>query len=935
MHIRQNPEIFNFIATSLKQCREPLESCIESFSYSFFLDLVHPETSETELLRGIRNLIQSELLAVKNSGQGYVSAILHENPVLRNMLRHYLKKRNQRKYMKLIFKSGLRDIIHNQDLIKTLKLDPKQIYFELKKNSQNPGRVSVTSSNKEKRGLFRRESKKFESEEKIVQEEISTEDAMHNEEVYKVLVDRSSQLAAHCKGLLQGIYENVETMPFGLRWICKQMIILIQEIFPNVTEDDKHTLLGNFFFTLWWIPALFDPIKNGLLQNVIIQPSTLAYLKMIGTTFKNIIKLSYFEEFQYFKINEFIADENSKMRTFLNGIVSFDDSIYDKTRVKTFEVSKNEIPYEGNKKTMMYYYKSKLSQPVISNSDTLAKSKNHLEDEKNMKEFNIATFVVTLNDIKLLARIVKEKENWVSEKGWNDFLRYAKTIRNSDEVGLLYMQSYLKDHNISEQDEIHCFFMKKDFGEYSSDIENPYTGILKKSKIIAGDNEGLKLLLKVQDAIRNLLITIDMSIFFDPNKEWSFLDIVEFVIQFSYIFENKKSGNDSIPLKLLAQFLSTYLKLIPREYCENSYRKLYKALITDYEERYETMKNIVTRNKKLLLLSINFMEKHIIDLKHEVRVFESLKQKSYALDVIKNKKVPVCLLTIQDKQKSLIQVYPQSACPHSKLGSVNDFILGSKKNLKNLSSQEDCHLNTIEEFYEKFMRLELVNKSIDEDDDNYNIANAFFEYLQTVKELVRKDLNNEDHIEMVIEEIEKHITSSMFLYIFPKFASESDQKLYFRTIEHEWVKPEHLDIIPSNRNEAMWKFAIAALQNIDVYRSPAEKLNCFVQCMSIIVNVLSLMSNTGSGVGTDDSLPLIIYIVLKAKPKRFYSNLNYILKYRHQSKMIGLKGFVFQQFQSAASFIEGLDEKCLTIDKNEYFRLIDLSREKMEVDRGF
>ena len=125
----------------------------------------------------------------------------------------------------------------------------------------------------------------------------------------------------------------------------------------------------------------------------------------------------------------------------------------------------------------------------------------------------------------------------------------------------------------------------------------------------------------------------------------------------------------------------------------------------------------------------------------------------------------------------------------------------------------------------------------------------------------------------------------------------------------------------------MWKFAIEALQNIENYRSPADKLNCFVNCMSIIVNVLSLMSS-GGGIGTDDSLPIIIYIVLKAKPERLYSNLNYISKFRHQSKMIGLKGFVFQQFQSAASFIESLDQTCLTIASEDYSLLVEESRKK-------
>ena len=44
--------------------------------------------------------------------------------------------------------------------------------------------------------------------------------------------------------------------------------------------------------------------------------------------------------------------------------------------------------------------------------------------------------------------------------------------------------------------------------------------------------------------------------------------------------------------------------------------------------------------------------------------------------------------------------------------------------------------------------------------------------------------------------------------------------------------------------------------------------------------------------------------------------------------MIGLKGFVFQQFQSAASFIENLDNSYLTISIDEYNLLIGQSRQR-------
>ena len=475
--------------------------------------------------------------------------------------------------------------------------------------------------------------------------------------------------------------------------------------------------------------------------------------------------------------------------------------------------------------------------------------------------------------------------------------------------------------------------MKRDFGEYSADIENSYISNLRKSKINPGDNEHLKLLIKVQEAVRNLLISLDMSIFFNPNKEWSLTDIIEFVIQFSYLFENKKTASqDRVPLKLLAQFLATYLREIPSEYKSNSYRKLYKGLLKEYEERYEFMRNVATRNKKLLLLGINFMEKHNADLRQEVKMYETLKQKSLALEFIKRGKVNACLLTIRDGNKPSTQIFPQYSCPHSKLASVNEFVLGSKKNVKSFATIDDTHVTSIEEFYEKFMRLDQVAQSTEEEDDTFNVGGAFFDYLQIVKEILRRELQSEEDIEMCLEEIEKHITSNMFHHIFPKDASAGDLKLYNRTLEYDWVKPEHLDIIPANRNEAMWKFAIEALRSIDNYRAPADKLNCFVDCMSIIVNVLSLMSSGSGGVGTDDSLPIVIYVVLKAKPQRLYSNLNYISKFRHQSKMIGLKGFVFQQFQSAASFIEYLDRNSLTVDGQDYDAMVKMCKEKFHLN---
>jgi hypothetical protein len=131
----------------------------------------------------------------------------------------------------------------------------------------------------------------------------------------------------------------------------------------------------------------------------------------------------------------------------------------------------------------------------------------------------------------------------------------------------------------------------------------------------------------------------------------------------------------------------------------------------------------------------------------------------------------------------------------------------------------------------------------------------------------------------------------MFKWIFPNWASADDNRLFLKTQLLDWVQPEHLDIPDTNRNEPMWKFAINALRDTDECMSPVEKLNCLIECITIIVNILDLCSTSSSAVGSDDSLPIIIYVVIKSQPQRLYSNLNYIVKFRHHNKMLAQGGF--------------------------------------------
>ena len=60
---------------------------------------------------------------------------------------------------------------------------------------------------------------------------------------------------------------------------------------------------------------------------------------------------------------------------------------------------------------------------------------------------------------------------------------------------------------------------------------------------------------------------------------------------------------------------------------------------------------------------------------------------------------------------------------------------------------------------------------------------------------------------------------------------------------------------------------------MDNVPTPQGKLNCLIETYKLISEMLTLFSGHDEGVGADDSLPIFIYIILKACPRRIHSNL--------------------------------------------------------------
>jgi len=120
-----------------------------------------------------------------------------------------------------------------------------------------------------------------------------------------------------------------------------------------------------------------------------------------------------------------------------------------------------------------------------------------------------------------------------------------------------------------------------------------------------------------------------------------------------------------------------------------------------------------------------------------------------------------------------------------------------------------------------------------------------------------------------------------------------DSSLYWRLKVLSWVSYQHLDIQPMNRLDDMWKVASDEMNNMDNHKTPQGKLDCLFRSMRIMNDVLTLITSNekAKGVGADEILPIVIYILLKAQPKRFYSNFYFIQNFSREDKLLGDLGY--------------------------------------------
>jgi hypothetical protein len=128
-------------------------------------------------------------------------------------------------------------------------------------------------------------------------------------------------------------------------------------------------------------------------------------------------------------------------------------------------------------------------------------------------------------------------------------------------------------------------------------------------------------------------------------------------------------------------------------------------------------------------------------------------------------------------------------------------------------------------------------------------------------------------------QISNYVMNRLYDKIFPKTASEEDELIYKKCHSLSWIELKHLTNIIKDDVETLLPNTIGYITCMDKMKNPREKIKQMDNVKEIVLKTLSFLFGSKFEGGMDAILPVMNYIIIKAMPKRFSSNIKYIETY--------------------------------------------------------
>ncbi|OBZ72097.1 GTPase-activating protein [Grifola frondosa] len=238
-------------------------------------------------------------ITVRNSHRIWFSPSC-QHPVSR-MMTTYTRRGPGQSYLKSVLAERINSLIEHKDL--NLEINPVKVYEQMIiQIEEETGSLPANLP----RG-------------------VPPEVAAANSDVQAIIAPRLTMLMEIANSFLLTIIDSMESVPYGIRWICKQIRSLTRRKYPDATDYAICSLIGGFFFLRFINPAIVTPQAYMLVEGV---PAKFPRrtLTLIAKMLQNLAnKPSYAKEAYMITLNPFVENNKARINQFLNNLCEVGD----------------------------------------------------------------------------------------------------------------------------------------------------------------------------------------------------------------------------------------------------------------------------------------------------------------------------------------------------------------------------------------------------------------------------------------------------------------------------------------------------------------------------------------------------------------------------------------------------------------------------------
>ncbi|KAG5651346.1 hypothetical protein H0H81_009009 [Sphagnurus paluster] len=255
------------------------------------------ESREEHLLL---TMFQSVLSAQFETATEFGSLLRANTPVSR-MMTTYTRRGPGQSYLKSVLAERINSLIEHKDL--NLEINPVKVYEQMiNQIEEETGTLPPNLP----RG-------------------VAPEVAAENPDVQAIIAPRLTMLMEIANSFLVTIIESMESVPYGIRWICKQIRSLTRRKYPDATDYAICSLIGGFFFLRFINPAIVTPQAYMLVEGVPAKHPRRT-LTLIAKMLQNLAnKPSYAKEVYMMTLNPFVENNKARINQFLNNLCEVGD----------------------------------------------------------------------------------------------------------------------------------------------------------------------------------------------------------------------------------------------------------------------------------------------------------------------------------------------------------------------------------------------------------------------------------------------------------------------------------------------------------------------------------------------------------------------------------------------------------------------------------